>query len=80
MPAYGLTSRCVQNSALPFFAGCIHRQERKRTSAADCGLSEMAGAGAATSGVLAGAAACGSGGTGGVPLLKSYPNGLLQRA
>src|SRR5712672_4709479 len=43
MPAYGLTSRCVQNSWLPSSAGCIHRQERKRTHAADAGRSEVAG-------------------------------------
>ena len=44
VPAYGLTSRCVQNAEFPFSAGCCHRHELKRASDADCGLSDVAGA------------------------------------
>ena len=45
MPAYGFTSRCVQNAALPSSAGCCQRHEPNRTNAADCGLSDVTGAG-----------------------------------
>ena len=64
MPAYGLTSRCVQKAVLPFSAGCIHRHEWKRTLAADSGRSDVAGAG----------------GSGSMVLLKLNANSLLQRA
>jgi len=67
---------------LPFSTGCIHLQERNRTSAADCGTAKVAWAGpAASAGAGSGAAtACGSGASGGEPLLKLYANGFLQRA
>ena len=44
VPAYGFTSRCVQNAAFPFSAGCCHRHELNRASEADWGLSDVAGA------------------------------------
>ena len=44
VPAYGFTSRCVQNAALPSSFGCCHRHELKRASEAACGLSDVAGA------------------------------------
>jgi hypothetical protein len=64
---------------LPFSAGCIQRHEWKRTSAADSGRSDVAGAGAGRS-AGAGAAAPGSAASVCVLLLKLYANGLLQRA
>ncbi len=69
----------MQKAALPSSAGCIHRHERNRTSAADSGLSEIAGAGLLAS-AGAGAAACGALDGAGVSLLKLDPNGFLQRA
>ena len=62
----------MQNSVFPFSAGCIQRHERNRTSDADCGTSEVAGAvpmligdaesgAAATSFAVAGAGAAGCG-------------------
>ena len=87
VPAYGFTSRCVQNSLLPFSGGCCHRHERKRTSAADWGLSDVAGAGliavgsAGDAGADVPGAPCRStpGGEK-LSLLKLYANGFLQRA
>jgi hypothetical protein len=43
----------VQNSVLPFSAGCIQRHDLKRTSDADSGTSEVAGAGGAGAGAAA---------------------------
>ena len=76
VPAYGLTSRCEQNSLLLPSAGCIHRHDRKRTSAADCGLSIAAGSDVTS---LAGTAV-GSLESGGALLLKLDSNRFLQRA
>src|SRR6185503_6638543 len=81
------TSRCVQNSWLPFSAGCIQRQERKRTNAADSGRSEVTGPSPAlTTGTSAGTASTGAAvRSSAAPrrsmlLLKLDANGFLQRA
>ena len=87
VPAYGFTSRCVQNSVLLESSfGYCHRQDRNRTNAADSGTSEVAGAAAAAGeGLDDGPGDIGEGDSrssavvGSRLLLKLYANGFLQR-
>src|SRR4030095_2734723 len=77
VPAYGLTSRCVQKAAgTPSSTGCCHRHEVKRTNPVDCGAD-----GVGVPSVVVGVTSAGSslGGPMG-PLLKLDANAFLQRA
>ena len=67
VPAYGFTSRCVQNAVFPSSAGCCQRHEPKRTNAADCGLSDVTGAGASRPARRASAVTPATAATGSVP-------------
>src|SRR5262245_30771368 len=76
VPAYGLTSRCVQYAAgTPSSTGCCQRQDVKRTNPVDCGAAGVeppVAVGASSAGLSLG------GPIG--PSLKLDANGFLQRA